>query len=416
MENKHTKEELKQLQSLPLEIKIEKPKQRIREWYEHYNGSVYVSFSGGKDSTVLLDLCRSIYSDDIPAVFSDTGLEFPEIKQHIRRYDNVDIVRPKMGFNKVISTYGYPLIGKELAESIYYARRIKNGSLSLNEKQQNNTHTAKDRTQRSSDHERESQSKSTEQRRDRTEWRSYEPGKRRRWILSGFRNSAGVVEPKSQFNKERYLPLCRDVPVFISHYCCTIMKKQPMKAYQKEHHRYPIIGTLAEESIVRRQGWIKIGCNAFDSKNPHSTPLAFWTEQDILLYIVQNQIEIPSVYGDIVEVKKRSGKNRMVQPCLECTGCSRTGCWACAFGLHNEKGETRFQKLAKTHPRLYEYAISGGQWVRNPLYDRTAPKMDGDWQNWNPKKVWVPSKKGLGMGKVFDMVNEIYGKNFYRYE
>lgn len=60
--------------------------------------------------------------------------------------------------------------------------------------------------------------------------------------------------------------------------------------------------------------------------------------------------------------------------------------------------------------------LGGGQWVDNPKYDTTAPKMDGEWQNWNPKKIWVPSKTGLGMGKVFDMMNEIYGKNFIRYE
>ena len=81
-----------------------------------------------------------------------------------------------------------------------------------------------------------------------------------------------------------------------------------------------------------------------------------------------------------------------------------------------EKGETRFQRLARTHPRQYEYCMNGGQWVDNPSYDPAAPAMDGDWQNWNPKKVWVPSKEGLGMRKVFDDCNQIYGKDFIRYE
>lgn len=52
----------------------------------------------------------------------------------------------------------------------------------------------------------------------------------------------------------------------------------------------------------------------------------------------------------------------------------------------------------------------------NPHYDPTAPKMDGDWENWNPKQIWTRSTKGLGMGKVFDMCNEVYGKSFIRYE
>ena len=74
----HTAEDLRALQAKTLEEKIQISTARIIEWYEHWNGQVYVSFSGGKDSTVLLDLVRRVYPD-VPAVFSDTGLEFPEI-------------------------------------------------------------------------------------------------------------------------------------------------------------------------------------------------------------------------------------------------------------------------------------------------------------------------------------------------
>ena len=243
---------------------------------------------------------------------------------------------------------------------------------------------------------------------------------RRRYELRGFR-TAGVVDGKSQFNKEKYLPLARDVPVLISHYCCMEMKKKPMKKYQHKNKLYPLLGTLADESRTRKQAWIRHGCNAFESKNPTSQPLSFWTEQDILTYIAKYQVEIASVYGEIIAVDENGNeypaRELIVPACkLKCEKCDRTGCVFCGFGFHNERGETRFQRLAKTHPRQYEFAISGGQWVDNPYYDPTAPKMDGEWQNWNPKKIWVPSKKGLGMGKVFDMVNEIYGKDFYRYE
>lgn len=85
---------------------------------------VCVSFSGGKDSTVLLDITRKIYPH-VPAVFSNTGLEYPEIQKFVKGYDNVDIVIPEMRFDEVIKTYGYPLIGKEVAEAIHYARRIR---------------------------------------------------------------------------------------------------------------------------------------------------------------------------------------------------------------------------------------------------------------------------------------------------
>lgn len=234
-------------------------------------------------------------------------------------------------------------------------------------------------------------------------------------------NSQEQFGEKSIFNKEKYLPLARDVPVPISHLCCSKMKKSPMQIYQRAHKVVPILGTLAEESRIRQQAWIRHGCNAFDSKKPQSTPIAFWTEQDILQYIVEYGLQIAPVYGDIVSVDKDG--NEYPASCslcggckLKCSGSDRTGCVYCGFGFHNEKGETRFQRLARTHPKLYDYCMNGGQWVDNPAYDPTAPEYDGDWKNWNPKQIWVPSKAGLGMKAVFDMVNEIYGKDFYRYE
>ena len=233
---------------------------------------------------------------------------------------------------------------------------------------------------------------------------------------------AGVVTGKSQFNKEKWLPLVY-TPFLISHYCCAKMKKAPMHKYQRDNGYKPILATLAEESRVRKQGWIRHGCNAFDSKDPKSQPMSFWTEQDVLTYLVKYNVPIASVYGDIVSIGSDGNAypptDIMGNPLcnLKCTGCQRTGCAFCAFGLHMEKkGKTRFHVLAEIEPRKYEYAVRGGQWVDNPHYDSTAPKYDGDWLNWNPKKIWVPSKKGLGMGEVFRMVNEIYGKDFIRWE
>ncbi len=118
----HDKERLAELQALPLERKIGITQARIIEWYNHFNGDVYVSFSGGKDSTVLLNIARSLFPD-VRAVYVDTGLEYPEVKEFIREYDNVEIIRPKMSFRNVITEYGYPLISKEVAECIHYARR-----------------------------------------------------------------------------------------------------------------------------------------------------------------------------------------------------------------------------------------------------------------------------------------------------
>lgn len=130
MEQVHDAERLKELQALPLDRKIQISQARIIEWYQRWNGNVIVSFSGGKDSTVLLHLVRTIYPD-VPAVFSNTGLEYGEIQRFVRSFPNVQIVAPKMRFDQVISKYGYPLIGKEVAEAIYYARRLRSQSVQV---------------------------------------------------------------------------------------------------------------------------------------------------------------------------------------------------------------------------------------------------------------------------------------------
>lgn len=115
---------LRQYQALPLIAKVRMSQQRIREWYDHWDGDVCISFSGGKDSTVLAHLVHEYYPK-VPLVFADTGLEYPEIRQFARKM-GAEFTRPKMRFDEVISKYGYPIISKENAEAIYYARRIRN--------------------------------------------------------------------------------------------------------------------------------------------------------------------------------------------------------------------------------------------------------------------------------------------------
>ena len=290
--NKHTTADLKQMQSLPLDIKIEMTKRRIKEWYEEFDGNVYVSFSGGKDSTVLLDLARRIYPD-IPAVFIDTGLEYPEIREFVKSIDSVTWLRPKMNFRKVIETYGYPLVSKEISGKIYYARKGRKEALMAFE------------------------------------------GK-----------TVDGTESKYRQRYKKWRSLCNsNVP--ISHKCCEVMKKDPAKAYEKETGRKPILATMAVESALRVRSWLQNGCNAFTAKRPSSQPMSFWTEQDVLEYIKTFGVAYASVYGEIVD---ENGK-------LKTTGASRTGCMFCMFGAHLEKEPNRFQCMKITHPKIYDYCM-----------------------------------------------------------
>ena len=398
---------------MPLEAKVYLTRARITEFYTGYNtigyGNAYISFSGGKDSTVLLDIARKMYPE-IPAVFSNTGLEYPEIRRFAKAHDNVEVVQPKIPFNEVISRYGYPLIGKEVAEAIYYARKIRSQDVQVERERA--------RGRASDSDERFTQPQNG------TDgcvpaFYTHTHTQRKREDIVGERGTGVEVAEYSQFNKEKWFPLCY-IPVMISHYCCQKIKKDPLNAYKRRTHRYPIMATMAEESRVRKQAWLRTGCNAFEGKI-QSKPMSFWTEQDVLEYVVENGLEICSVYGDIVAVDEVGNEydphNLLIDGCkLKCTGCDRTGCIYCGFGAHLERGETRFQRLARTHPRQYEYCMGGGQWVDNPAYDPVAPEYDGEWKNWNPKQIWVPSKKGLGLKVVFDMANEIYGKDFLRYD
>lgn len=112
------------MQSLPLSAKIRMTEQRIKGWYDHWDGEVYVSFSGGKDSTVLVDIITNMHLTDIPLVFVDTGLEYPEIREFVKGYgDRVTWIRPKMNFKQVIEKYGYPFFSKEISECIYDSKK-----------------------------------------------------------------------------------------------------------------------------------------------------------------------------------------------------------------------------------------------------------------------------------------------------
>jgi len=282
------------MQAWPLARKIGVTQTRIIEWYYHYGGKVTVSFSGGKDSTVLLDLARRAFPD-IEAVYVNTGLDFPEVRNFALSFENVRVLRPAMRFDEVVRTYGWCYPSKTVARTIRYVRQG------------------------------------------------------RPWAINRMNGLYPDGSP-SWYNATRYQKWAHllDSGIPISDICCDIMKEKPLKAYDKESKTVPIIGTLAVESENRKDSWLRRGCNAFDKSRPFSQPLSFWTEQDILRYLRDFNIPYASVYGDIVEDKK--GK-------LRTTGEQRTGCVFCPVGCHRDK-VNRFQRMAATHPRLHDYVIN----------------------------------------------------------
>lgn len=357
-----TKEDLRRFQAESLDDKIQRSFAKIAEWYSRFDNEVYVSFSGGKDSTVLADLCAkwcSIIGKTLYLVFVNTGLEYPEIQKHVKVFADylrdkygievvLEILRPKMRFDEVIKTYGYPMISKSVSNCVRGAK--------LGQKSRIN-------------------------------------------FLNG-KDSDGS-DRKTRFSKLKWKPLL-DVDFKISEQCCDVMKKKPSNDYQRKTGRKPILATMASEGILREKNWYKTGCNVFGGRSPKSQPMSFWTEQDVLRYIREYEIPIASVYGDVVYEEQPEqmrledfgveggGTDKLVT-----TGCTRTGCIFCGFGCHLDKSPSRFEMLKETHPRQYEYCIGGGE------YDENG--------------VWKPNKQGLGMGHVFDELNKVYGEDFIKY-
>ena len=122
MENKYTREHLKELQDLPWERKVLISQTRIMEWFHRNEGRVYISFSGGKDSTVLLHLVRQQFPE-VAAAFINTGLEYPEVVEHVKTIENVTMIRPKLNFRQVIEKCGYPVVSKDVALTVAGYRR-----------------------------------------------------------------------------------------------------------------------------------------------------------------------------------------------------------------------------------------------------------------------------------------------------
>lgn len=293
-----------------------------------------------------MDLVRRVLPDT-PAVFIDTGLEYPEVRKFAMSKPNVTVVKPELTFRQVIEKYGYPLISKSVSHFINIVQ--KNG---------------------------------------------WECGSAKYLKGEGMRDKG-----PSMFNCQKWAFLV-DSGIKTSDVCCNIMKKKPAHKYERQTGRKPFIGTMACESNVRKTVWLSHGCNIFDGNKIKSAPMSFWTEQDVLLYILK-YLQKPLddlwrkaeyAHGSVrkkarKELRRKDYQRNAYAPVygnivsddqgrLSTTECDRTGCVFCGFGCHIEKEPNRFQRLKESHPSLYRFCM----------------------------KPW--DQGGLGLKDVFDYINK----------
>lgn len=237
---------LASLREMNLESKIIQTKYLIKCAVMEFGiDKVYISYSGGKDSTVLSHIAKSMYPN-ILHLFANTTNEYPETIEHIRweseeNGTNIITVIPKDAngeiwtFKKVVKKYGYPMFSKRVSNAIRTYQ-----------------HALSDRTKS---------------------------------------NAQGYIDRNfKKYEKYKELP--------ISDKCCDKLKKEPLRRKAKELGlECAILGILASESYQREKDWLEYGCNVFhERKDNQSRPLSFWTDKDIFEYIERFNVRIPKLY------------------------------------------------------------------------------------------------------------------------
>ena len=160
-----------------------------------------------------LHLARQLYPD-IPAVYVDTGCEYPENVAFAGTVPNVVMLRYNMSFGQVVRDFGIPLISKEVSKRIYYARHGSHWAIMQ---------------------------------------------------LNGFNKDGTYSKFNQRYKKWRFL---LDAPFPIAERCCSELKTKPLTRYQRESGRVPITGVMACESARRRSAFLKTGCNVYRERKP----------------------------------------------------------------------------------------------------------------------------------------------------
>lgn len=268
---------------MTLDEKVTQACHRIEELYNETDGHCYASFSGGKDSTVILALikmCEEVYTippNAIPAVFVNTGIELGVTVGFVKwvkenYYPNVQIIRPEKSFDWVLKNCGKPIRSKLKSEFLMRWKK---------------------------------------QKRSESVYRNFIFGK----------TKTGKNASRTKLADKDMHMLSDDFPIMPSKKCCDILKKNPLKKYAKENHMNGVgYGIRVEEGGARSLNAYervekggKICTEINKDGFVYKMPIIDWTDDDVEQFIEKYNVPLSDAYTKY--------------------GFTRTGCCACPFAL-----------------------------------------------------------------------------------
>lgn len=345
-----------ELIEMSLKKKIEWAEFKIKEFLLNVvDSNIYnitLSFSGGKDSLVLLDMvCKTIekcrlnnderffqfaitpaYAMEI--TFNQT-LEYTKkiIQEYQSKYeflDNLKIYYPKKSWGKILRENGYPIYTKQFSglldrvlyntfknKAIYSAFGLKQSKL-------------------------------------------FFISKKRLFLLS------------KKFRTQYYLDngMTKTRLIRFSNRCCDYVKGR-----MKEQKGPSFVGLKATESKSRKDSWIKEGCNVYHKYGPASRPLMLWTDNNIWEYIKQNNLQVNPMYEKVYVGK--SGKEYKCYSRLGCISCPMGAQFEQALKKKNPEIKNRFECLYDIDEDLFQsHIINSGMWQILCLMGITIPKHE----------------------------------------
>lgn len=233
---------------------------------------IYVSFSGGKDSTVLSHLVdEALPGNKIERVFSNTGIELNAIvgfvKEQQKKDDRIKIIYPMKNIKEMLEEKGYPF--KSKLHSEYVERYQRSGLTGISVQ---------------------------------------------KYVGTGAEGRRGRFNcPKSllyQFDP--------DFKIKISQRCCEQLKKKPIKEYEKKHGKTMCLtGVRANEKGIREYRASVNGCLFRDKRGriDRFNPLSPVSNEFVDWYVETRNIELCELYGEPYNF-------------------ARTGCKGCPFNVH----------------------------------------------------------------------------------